>query len=85
MFSVKNVLKVVKHPVTNLLQMLDVPASDISKIEIQWKNITLLQRKTTSDTPRFWAEVSNFKDAAGENPFFDLAKVARAVLTIPPF
>ena len=34
MFSVKNVLKVVRDPVADLLQILNVPESNISKIEI---------------------------------------------------
>ena len=84
--SVKNVLKVVKDPVDKVHEMFYVSINDISKIEIKWINITLMHWKTTSATSSFWAEVSNYENAMGENSFHDLAKVFFFICHFyPPF
>ena len=85
MFSVRNALNAVKDPVTDVLEFFNVPAEDIGKIEMQWKNITLVQWQNTCDTQGFWAEVSSYEDAVGENPFSNLAKIARSILFISSF
>ena len=83
MFSVQNVLEVVKDPVNEIFKMFYV-SMDISKIEMQWKNITLVQSETTSNSSSFYAEVSNYKNEK-ENLFHDWAKIVRSVLTIPHY
>ena len=78
-----NALNVTKGQITDILEMLNVTPDEISKIEIQWRNLTLVQWNNIEDTQLFWSEVSVYCVAAGVNPFKDIAKIARSVLCIP--
>ncbi|RUM28816.1 MAG: hypothetical protein DSY42_07725 [Aquifex sp.] len=50
LFSVGNTLRVVKDSIAPLLELLNVSAEDITKIELQWSNITLVKWRETKDT-----------------------------------
>lgn len=83
LFSVGNTLRVVKNSIAPLLEVLNVSAEDITKIELQWSNITLVKWFETKDTVKFWAEVSSYKDASNKNPYHELSSVALTVLSLP--
>ena len=55
----------------------------ITKIEFEWDNIRFVNWKETQDTEKFWVEVSNYRDASGQNPFKQLVDLAFKVLCLP--
>ena len=83
LFSVGNTLRVVKDSIAPLLELLNVSAEDITKIELQWSNITLVKWCETKDNVKFWAEVSGYKDASNQNPYHELSSVALTILSLP--
>ncbi|XP_045123965.1 uncharacterized protein LOC123511927 [Portunus trituberculatus] len=83
LFSVGNTLRVVKNSIAPLLELLNVSAEDITKIELQWSNITLVKWLETKDTVKFWAEVNRYKDASDNNPYHELSSIALTVLSLP--
>jgi len=48
----------------------------ITNIDFQWSKISFVEWRNTKKTVPFWVEVLQYKDAAGENPFVDLANFA---------
>lgn len=78
--SVDRTLRVIKP---NLAPILHFPPSAITKIEMQWKNITLVPWNQKEHTSEFWAEVLNYKDAGGNNPFMELSNFACSMLCLP--
>lgn len=55
----------------------------ISKIESQWTKINLVQWKSTTSTESLWAEIFNYTDSSGINPFNELCKLAKCLLFLP--
>lgn len=83
LLSVDHTLKKNKEKLTGLLQYFGKSDDLISKIETQYENISYIKLNNYTNTKEFWCEVKNFKDSAGENPFFHLADFATQVLTLP--
>lgn len=83
MFSVQETLKVVKPPIVEIAQEFNIDATGIDMLISQWRNIVLIQWQCTSSTVKFWCEVSDYKDAAENNPFKELAAFATRLLTLP--
>lgn len=83
MFSVQETLKVLKPEIVEIAQEFTTDATKIDKLVSQWRNINHMQWQCTSSTIEFWCEVLDFKDAAGNNPFLELAGFATMLLTLP--
>lgn len=82
-FSPQNVLKQLKDSVIPICQHFGIENSVIEKIDLQWRTINLMIWKNTNSAVIFWAEVNEFKDAAGVNPFKELANLALSILSLP--
>lgn len=80
--SVKETLKTVKQPITDLAIALGFE-EHIDKIENQWRNISYIKWMNETSTPEFWQEVSQYTDAGGQTPFSELVSLAFSVLTLP--
>lgn len=52
------------------------------KIVDQYNNIHLIKLNHIDDTTKFWAEVSQYKDAAGNNPFSEISCFAFQLLSL---
>lgn len=76
-------LCVVKNSTTPLLEPLRISADEITKIELQWSNITLVTWREISNTVKFWAEVNSYEDASNVNPYHELSSVALTILSLP--
>lgn len=83
LLSVNNALHAVKEPLTPLLELLLTPADQISVIEGQWQNLTLIKWNESKNTVSFWSEVSRYRDASDCNPLKELAEFALSVLVLP--
>lgn len=83
LLSISNALHAVKEPLTPLLELLQTPAQQISVIEGQWQNITLIKWNERKNTVNFWSEVSRYRDASDCNPLKELAEFALSVLVLP--
>ncbi|CAF2134944.1 unnamed protein product, partial [Rotaria magnacalcarata] len=81
-FSVGNTLRHIKEPIIPLLQSMHLNEEEIASIEIQYNSIHLLQWKNTTNTEAFWAEVFDFKDASGGNPFKEISAFALNLLIL---
>ena len=66
-----------------ITKLLGYSPVDIDKIIQQWRVIHLSKWNEKNNTVGFWSEVWQFRDAAGFNPFQELAQVAVSVLTLP--
>lgn len=83
MMSVRNALKLVKEPLTPLLELLKIDINKIDKINHQWQNLTNIKWIEQTNTTQFWKEVSEYTDASGLNPYFDVSCVAIQILILP--
>lgn len=83
LLSVDKALHAVKEPLTSLLELLQTPSDQISVIENQWQNITLIKWKEVKNTVSFWSEVHKYRDASNCNPLKELADFALSVLVLP--
>ncbi|KAE9528598.1 hypothetical protein AGLY_012173 [Aphis glycines] len=83
MMSVKNTLKLIKKPLTPLLNLLKFDINKIDKINHQWQNLTNIKWIEQTNTTQFWKEVSEYTDASGLNPYFDVSSVALQILILP--
>lgn len=79
----ENCLKVHKVSIVPLSELMHFSAEDTSKIEFQWTKLNLIDWKNISNTATFWTEVSQYKDASGENPFNELCNLAKCLLVLP--
>lgn len=82
-FSVQETLKVVKPSIIDIAKEFRMNASIIDRLMSQWRNIVHIKWQCTSSTVEFWNEVTNYKDAAGNNPFEDLSSLAISLLSLP--
>ena len=58
---------------------------DLNTLDVQWQMISTVEWKDAKDvgTEDFWVTVLKYTDAAGENVFSDLAKIALALPSLP--
>ena len=82
-FSINTCLNQVKPRITNIAEAMAYPAEDIESVEVEWNNLSLLQWKNTKSTSEFWIEVSQYRDAAGNNPFKHISSLAMNLLALP--
>ena len=78
--SVRNALKVDRQPLTELLRLFNTHPEMIGKVERQWQQLSLVDWRNVTDTVKFWAEVSNHRDAIGVNPYMELCDFATSVV-----
>lgn len=83
LLSVDKALHAVKEPLIPLLEFLQTPSDQISVIENQWQNITLIKWKEVKNTVSFWNEVHKYRDASNCNPLKEIADLALSVLVLP--
>ena len=83
LFSVAECLRVVKEPIVDLAASFGYSAESIERIDIQWRQLTIVQWQETASTVKFWNEVCHYKDAAGINPYLDLCQLAISILSLP--
>lgn len=79
----ENCLRTVKPSVIPLAQLMQEPPEIITNIDFQWSKISFVEWENTKKTVPFWVEVLQYKDAAGENIFMDLANFAIKCLVLP--
>lgn len=83
-FSVTECLKANKLPITDIaLYYGKKDARTIAQIELEWDNIHHIRWEETQNTEKFWIEVSNYRDASGQNPFENLTDLTFKVLCLP--
>ena len=85
LFSVSNILQPVKdlRKYCEVMEYLAIPKNIIASAESQLQNINLKKWINNTETEKFWAEVEDFKNASGENPFLDLFNCAKQALILP--
>lgn len=83
MLSPTNCLRATKQPIIPVAELVMTPREIIAKIDFQWSKLSFVEWNETSETVLFWEEVSQYKDAAGENPFKELAEFANICLVLP--
>lgn len=83
MFSVSETLRVIKPSIVEIAQEFKINETVTDKLISQWRNIVHIKWECTSSTVEFWCEVLNYKDAAGNNPFAELAAFATKLLSLP--
>lgn len=81
--SVKIALRVVKEPLTPLMEMFKYETNIIDKVNHQWNNLTNIKWIEHTNTAKFWKEVDDYVDASGINPFNDLCKLSKHILVLP--
>ncbi|KAH8036852.1 hypothetical protein HPB51_006121 [Rhipicephalus microplus] len=81
--SVGACLRVLKEPITELAEHFGVQPNEIDLVNAQWKRLTLVGWANTTDTIAFWSEATAYRDAAGSNPFHEVAQLAVDVLSLP--
>ena len=84
-FNVQETLKHNKSPaeMVTIAKLLGFSPEAIDKIVQQWRTIHLSVWTEKKNTLSFWSEIWRFRDAAGLNPFQELAMAAVAVLSLP--
>lgn len=81
--SVGLALRVVKPDLNAVMMTMKYDATQITAVSMQWKNLTLVPWNETGSTMAFWAKVKNHRNAAGVNPFHELADLAIHLLALP--
>ncbi|XP_068229521.1 E3 SUMO-protein ligase KIAA1586-like [Palaemon carinicauda] len=81
LLSVKNAL-IVKGSLIPLMELLKVSPTEITVIDNQWKDLTLIKWEV-GQTVTFWNEVFKYRDSSNSNPFKELARFAISVLVLP--
>jgi len=83
LISVKNSLNVIKEPLTPSTELFMYEKSTVDKVNQQWKNITNIEWLETSNTTKFWKEVSDYRDGSNINPFSELCDLSQRILVLP--
>lgn len=83
MISIKNALRIIKEPLTPLLELLKLDVRSIDKINFQWQNLTLIKWTEKSNTIKFWKEVAEYTDASGLKPYNEVTLIALRILSLP--
>lgn len=81
--SPSNSLKQIKENISPICEFFGFQNKEIEKIDLQWRNINLLNWKNTNSAVEFRSEVYSFQDSASNNPFKELANLALTALCIP--
>lgn len=81
--SVGECLNQIKPEILELAKEFNDDAAVLTRIDFQWRKLHSVTWTETSDTSRLWAEISNYRDATGDNPFQDLSELALTVLSLP--
>ncbi|GCB66408.1 hypothetical protein scyTo_0010096 [Scyliorhinus torazame] len=84
LLSVSECLKPIKPDIIELSKLFvgDDP-SYLTHIDFQWKKIHHTKWSETGNTLHFWAEIANYRDSSGENPYKELSEVALTALALP--
>lgn len=82
-FSVQNTLKHIKDSVSPILHVMLTTDEEIAAAELQYNSIHLNQWINITKTETFWAEVNEYEDASGSNPFKEITECALNLLVLP--
>lgn len=83
LLSPEKCFRVIKPSVIPLAQLMNETEDTITKIDYQWSKLSFVQWQNITNTISFWAEVQEYQDASGENPFKDLVNLALKCLVLP--
>ncbi|XP_039312918.1 uncharacterized protein LOC105206106 isoform X2 [Solenopsis invicta] len=83
LLSPEKCLRVVKPSVIPLAELMIESQDVITKIDFQWSKLLHVQWQNIKNTIPFWAEVKEYRDALGENPFEELVNLALKCLVLP--
>jgi len=83
LLSPEKCLRVIKPSVIPLAQLMNETKDIITKIDYQWSKLSFVQWQNVTNTVSLWAEVQEYRDASGENPFKDLVNLALKFLVLP--
>ena len=64
-------------------EYLAIPKNIIGRAVSQLQNINIVKWNKNTATKKFWAEVKDFRNASGENPFSELFECAKQAMTLP--
>lgn len=82
-FSAEKILSAKKKNIDLFLINLCNDEIKKEKIVDQYNNIHLIKWVHIDDTTKFWSEVSQYKDSAGNNPFNEICSFAFQLLSLP--
>lgn len=74
--STSECLQPVKPGILDFAKIFEQNDEVLSHICFQYKKLHYTVWKKTLDTPQFWGEVADFKDAIGENPYSDICELS---------
>lgn len=83
LFSIDNVLKHQKLPITSLLIEMNIDPAQITLIEMEYNKLHFVKWNNINHTVHFWGEVYKYRDAVGENAFKNIAEIALLFLILP--
>ena len=83
LFSPDECLKRLKRSIVHFAKLFVTDADVLTRVDFQWKNLSLIHWSEVTDCVKFWTEVSLYMDSTGQNPFRELVNVAFAVLSLP--
>lgn len=81
--SASECLKPVKPGVLDLANIFVGNEEVLTRIDFQWRKLHHTVWTKPHDTLQLWAEVAEYKDATGENPYKDISDLALTVLSLP--
>ena len=78
--SANECLHPIKSEILDLAKMFVQNDEVLTRIEFQWRKLHYTVWEKHHDTLQFWAEVADYKDATGDNPYRDISELALTVL-----
>lgn len=81
--SASECLQPIKPGILDLAKMFEQNDEVLTRIDFQWKKLHHTVWKKNHDTLQFWAEVADYRDATGDNPYSDICELALTVLSLP--
>lgn len=83
LLGVSECLKPIKPDIIELAQLFTDDPSSLTRTDFQWRKLHHIIWTEISSTLKFWLEVANYRDAAGENPFMDITEMALSAQSLP--
>lgn len=81
--SASECLQPIKSGILDLAKMFEQNDEVLARIDFQWTKLHYTVWRKPHDTLQFWAEVADYRDATGENPYSDIFELALTVLSLP--
>ena len=81
--SASECLQPIKPGIVDLAKMFEQNDEVLTRIDFQWKKLHHNVWTNPHDILQFWAEVADYRDATGDNPYSDISELALTVLSLP--